>query len=123
MLFVKKVSIIATLLISVSLISINTASAQCNDDEFFRALDYYYNDDYNSAFTTLQPLLDCFWTYKTSYWDRPGVVFRVYKLITESYYELGNDDKVDEWEGYLIQFFSGKFDGGYVLDRLDNTTI
>jgi len=105
-------------------ISTSNLNAQSTIQErFSAAVNSYWEDDYERAFALLEPILESF-DQQRDYWlQNPKLVFQVFKVITESYYEEGMDDEVDYAESILIDFFVGHYTPNQVIDRLDNTEI
>lgn len=104
----------------------NVVSAQTAETEYQRALDYYYQDDYSTVYRITDPLVRTHFPQNTSYYyQQPGVVFRVYKLIITSLYEQGYDEQIQQWVDHIVRYFSGPGGMGAtaVIDRLDRTQI
>ncbi len=96
--------------------------AQSCDDTFYQARDYYYKGKFDSIPGLLVSCLNSFKKNEKYYQERnPEMVFRVYKLITASYYQMDLDYKAEEREDDLIRYFKGIYKSNTVLERLSNT--
>ncbi len=99
--------------------------AQSCGDAYYQARDYYYKGKFDVIPSLLGYCVRDFNQNYRNYYQRenPEMVFRVYKLITASYYQMDLDYEAEEKENELISFFYGIYDADMVLDRLSYTEL
>ena len=84
---------------------------------------YYYNGQYQNVYNALaQNVVDMKGGNRAYFRGNDqgrSMVFRVYKLIIESEYEMNQIDRAEWFKDYLINYFMGIFSPEQVYDCLE----